>query len=414
MDVEIITIGDEIISGHTIDTNSAYIAKKLADIGLWVTYKSAVGDEQKRMEEAIYLALKRADIVITTGGLGPTDDDITKRAIVKVFKRNLVFNEDVLEDIRRRYDARGIKMPSINQNQALLPQGAVYLPNRTGSAVGILIEEDKKIFVALPGVPREMEIIVTEELSPFLASKVSKGSLRVIKLRTTGIIESALAEKIMHITAKLPESIRFAYLPSYGGVDLRIVSFGEIKESADLPAEELAKQLREVIGIYIYGEGDDTLEGVIGRLLLEKNRTLATAESCTAGLLAGQITSVAGSSGYFERGVITYSNRSKIELLGVPENIIDTYGAVSIETAEAMAAGIRERANVDYGVSITGIAGPDGGTEQKPVGTVFIATASKNGIRSKKLNLSKDREINRIRSVYAALELIRRTILEID
>lgn len=414
MEIEIITIGDEIISGHTIDTNSAFIANKLAEIGLWVTYKTAVGDDLKRMEEVINQAMRRADLVIATGGLGPTDDDITKRAIVKVFKRNLVFHEDVLEDIKRRYEVRGIKMPSINQNQALLPQGATYLPNKTGSAVGIVIAEGDKIFASLPGVPREMEIMVSDELIPFLRERVRLGFLRIIKLRTTGIIESALAEKIMAFTAKLPESLRLAYLPSYGGVDLRIVSFGATREMADSPAEILAKQLKEIIGNYVYGEDEDTLEGVIGRLLKERNETLATAESCTAGLLAGQITSVPGSSVYFERGVVTYSNRSKIELLAVPEAVINSHGAVSAETAEAMAIGIREKAGVDYGASITGIAGPDGGTEDKPVGTVFIAVASGRGVRSKKLMLGKDRNINRRRSVHATLELIRRTILGLE
>ncbi len=258
MDVEIITIGDEIISGHTIDTNSAFIAGKLAEIGLWVTYKTAVGDELNRMEEVISQAMKRADIVITTGGLGPTDDDITKRAIVKVFRRNLVFHEEILEDIKRRYEARGIKMPSLNQNQALLPQGATYLPNKTGSAVGIVIAEGQKIFASLPGVPREMEMMVSDELLPFLREKVHPGYLRVIKLRTTGIFESALAEKIMSFTAKLPDSLRLAYLPSYGGVDLRIVSFGTSQETADSQAENLAAQLREALGIHIYGEGEET------------------------------------------------------------------------------------------------------------------------------------------------------------
>lgn len=413
MDVEIITIGDEIISGHTIDTNSAYIASKLSEIGLWVSYKTAVGDDLRRMEEIIFQALKRADIVITTGGLGPTDDDLTKRAIVKVFKRNLVFNEEVLEDIKKRYAARDIKMPSINQNQALLPQGATYLPNKIGSAVGIAIAEEGKIFVALPGVPCEAEIMTDEEVLPFLSARIKAGFIRVIKLRTTGIIESALAEKILALT-KLPETIRLAYLPSFCGVDLRIVSFGATKEMANAPAENLVKRMRDIIGNYLYGESDDTLEQVIGRLLKEKKQTLSTAESCTAGLLAGQITSVPGSSGYFERGVVTYSNRSKTELLGVSPETLEKFGAVSAETAEAMASGIRERSGSDYGLAITGIAGPDGGTAEKPVGTIFIAAASAKGVRSKKLSLGKDRQSNRHRSVYAALELLRRTILEIN
>ncbi|UCD16508.1 MAG: damage-inducible protein CinA, partial [Candidatus Zixiibacteriota bacterium] len=263
MNVELISIGDEIITGHTVDTNSVYIARKLADIGLSVQYKTAVGDDLHCMEEVFCQALKRADIVIATGGLGPTDDDITKRAIVRVFKRNLVFHENVLEDIKRRYAARGIDMPAINQNQALLPQGATYLPNKTGSAVGIVIAEEGKIFASLPGVPREMAMIVDEELIPYLQARVRQEAIRVIKLRTTGIIESELAEKITpHL--KLPESVRFAYLPSYSGVDLRIISTGPSKEVADENAEKIAAALREVVGKFIFGQDDDSLEQVIG------------------------------------------------------------------------------------------------------------------------------------------------------
>lgn len=413
MDVELISIGDEIISGHTVDTNSAYIAPKLAEIGLSVTYKTAVGDDLKRMEEVIKRALVRTGIVITTGGLGPTDDDITKRVICKVFKRKLIFHEEVLEDIKKRFEIRGFKMPAINQNQALLPQGATFLPNRTGSAVGIIISEDNKIFVSVPGVPREMKVMVTEELVPYLESKVKKAAIKVIKLRTTGIFESALAEKITPFV-KIPDNIRFAYLPAYHGVDLRIISKGKNEKEATESAEKLANQIREQVGKYIYAEGDESLEAVIGKLLTERKKKLAVAESCTAGLLAGQIVSNPRASKYFDRGVVTYSNQSKTELLGVSPEILEKFGAVSTETAEAMAIGIRERAKVDYGISITGVAGPGGGTEEKPVGTVFISISSASGVKSKKYQLTNDREINRLRSVYAALGLLRKEILGLD
>ncbi len=413
MTVEIVAIGDEIISGHTIDTNSAFIAVKLAEIGLPVEYKTAVGDNIRQMEEVISQALRRTDIVIATGGLGPTDDDVTKRAIVKVFKRNLVFHEDVLEDLKKRFAERGIEMPSINQNQALLPQGATYLANRTGSAIGIVIEENGKIFVSLPGVPREMKVMVTEELIPFLRKRIKQGYLKIIKLRTTGIMESALAEIIKpHI--KIPDSIKFAYLPSYGGVDLRMIASGDSKEETDKTVEQLAAQLRELVGKYIFGENDDTLEAVVGKLLKDRKQTLATAESCTAGLLAGKITNVPGSSDYFDRGFVTYTNESKTEMLGVPEQTLIDHGAVSSQTAEAMAVGVKEKSRTDYGVAITGIAGPGGGTEEKPVGTVFIAVASNKEVVSKKFLMAKDREINRNRSIYAALEMLRRAILEIE
>ncbi len=413
MIAELIAIGDEIITGHTVDRNTAYIAPRLAEIGIETVYKSAVGDELKRIEEAIYLALRRADLIVTTGGLGPTDDDITKRAIVRVFKRNLVFHENVLDDIRKRFAARGIEMPAINQNQALLPQGANFLSNRIGSAVGILIEDTGKIFVSLPGVPREMQVITDEELIPYLRSKQHGKVIVAHKLRTIGIFESALAELIVP-KLKLPENVRFAYLPAYSGVDLRMVVTSENEESARKTIDEISGRIREQAGKYIYGEGDITLEETIGRLLTERKQTLAVAESCTAGLLAGKITDAPGSSAYFDRGVVTYSNRSKMELLGISSELLERHGAVSAETAEAMASGIRERAGVDYGVAITGIAGPDGGTEEKPVGTVYIAVSTKEKTVSRLFRMAKDRESNRFRSVYAALEMLRRTILGIE
>lgn len=414
MDVELISIGDEIITGHTVDTNTPYIARRLAEIGLSVVYRTAVGDDLTRMEEVILQALKRTDVVIATGGLGPTDDDITKKGIVKVFKRNLVFHEDVLDDLKKRFAARGIEMPAINQNQALLPQGAVYLPNRIGSAVGIVIVEGGKVFASLPGVPREMEVITDEELIPYLQTHlVKQGHLKIHKLRTTGIFESALAEKIAPYI-KLPENVRLAYLPSFSGVDLRVIASGGTREMADEAGDKIVTQLRQLTGKYIYGEGEDTLESVVGKLLMERGETVSTAESCTAGLLAGKITDIPGSSKYFLQGEVTYSNRSKIDFLGVPAETIEKFGAVSGEVAEAMAAGILQKAGTDYGVAITGIAGPDGGTDEKPIGTVFIAVASKKGVASKKFMMSRDRQSNRGRSVYAALEMLRRTILEIE
>ncbi|MFH2037318.1 MAG: competence/damage-inducible protein A [Candidatus Zixiibacteriota bacterium] len=412
MKVELIAIGDEIITGHTVDTNTVFIAKKLAEIGLSVTYKTAVGDDLVRMEEVFHKALDRADIVIVTGGLGPTDDDITKRAIVKVFKRNLVFHEDILEDLKMRFKKRGIEMPSINQNQALLPQGATFLANSTGSALGIVIEENGKIFVSMPGVPREMQVMTADELVPFLEAKIDRCSIAIAKIRTTGIFESALAELISPVV-KIPENVRFAYLPSYEGVDLRIIAEGKTDSECQAIVAKIKEQIYGVAGKYIYGEGDTPIEEVVGKLLMERHSKVATAESCTAGMLAARFTDVPGSSGYFDRGVITYSNESKIEMLDVPPEIIEENGAVSSEVAEAMALGIREEAGVDYGIGITGIAGPDGGTEEKPVGTVFIAVAYPKGVVCHKFQLVNDRQINRHRSVSAALELLRRVILGI-
>lgn len=412
MKVEILTIGDELLTGHTVDTNSAFIATELTGSGFEIYYKSTTGDSQEMMEDAFRLALSRADIIITTGGLGPTDDDITKKAIVKVFKRNLIFHEEVLEDIKKRYALRGIEMPAINQNQALLPQGAKFFPNPIGSALGLCINENNKIFISLPGVPREMKHILIEEVLPYLNSLRKAQSKKIIKLRTTGIVESKLAEMIMP-NLKLEQGVKLAYLPSYSGVDLRIIASAENQNEADEHAYALKRFLQSTVGKYIYGQDDDSLDSVVAQLLLDNDRTISVAESCTGGSLGEAITSVPGSSKYFIGGIISYSNLSKVRQLGVSEEILDRYGAVSEDCAKAMADGCRDKFETDYALSITGIAGPDGGTEQKPVGTTYIGLSSIHGSYAKRFNFGSDRNSNRIRATYAALELLRRDILDI-
>ncbi|MCB2231546.1 competence/damage-inducible protein A [bacterium] len=413
MEVELITIGDEIITGHTIDTNAAYMATRLVDNGFVVRYRTSVGDNAEDMEEAFRQALKRVDIVLTTGGLGPTDDDITKRSIVKVFKRNLIFHEDVLEDIRARYARRGIEMPAINQNQALLPQGATFFPNANGSAVGICIAEQGRIFISLPGVPFEMRQILDDHVIPYLRGVGDRHALKVIKVRTTGIIESKIAEIIVG-ELKLEPGVRLAYLPGYRGVDLRVIASGETQDEADEKARGLVRFLEEKVGDYVYGYDEDTLDEVVGQLLKDNDRTLSVAESCTAGLLGAAITSVHGASVYFKGGVLAYANDVKIRQLGVPADIIEQHGAVSEECAIAMAAGCRERFETDYALSITGIAGPDGGTDEKPVGTVWIGLATAREQRARCLHLGGLRDAIRKRSVFGALEMLRREILDIS
>ncbi|HVP07197.1 MAG TPA: competence/damage-inducible protein A [Candidatus Acidoferrum sp.] len=413
MEAEIITIGDEIVTGHTVDTNSSFIAARMTDIGIPVKFKTSVGDTMEGMEEAFRLAIKRCQIVICTGGLGPTDDDITKRAIVKVFKRNLIFHEDILKEIKRRYTARGVEMPAINQNQALLPQGARFFPNKYGSAVGICIAEDGRIFVALPGVPMEMKQIVVDEVVPYLRSLKTGQAMKIVKLRTTGIIESKLAELIVP-SLKLETGVRLAYLPSPRGVDLRILAQGDDEEQAQQKALTLQRYLESVCGRYIYGYDDDTLEGIVGQLLVDNDKTLAVAESCTGGQLGMAITSVPGSSRYFVGGVLAYANDVKIQVLGVDEKIIAEHGAVSRECAVAMAVGVRRLLNSDYALSVTGIAGPDGGTDAKPIGTIFTGLASARDAYAREFHLGTNREYNRSRSVYTALELLRREILDIQ
>jgi nicotinamide-nucleotide amidase len=407
---EIIIIGDEFLYGSRIDTNSAYLAQRLDSIGIDVRYISTVGDNVELMVEAINLAQRRAEVVIATGGLGPTDDDVTKKAICKVFKRNLIFHEDILEDLQKRFAARGLKMPAINQNQALLPQGARFLANKIGSALGIIIDERGRFFCSMPGVPIEMRTMTEEELIPLLSTKT--GNLVTVrhKLRTAGIMESALAEKIRP-GLKFAEGVSLAYLPSYRGVDLCVKGAGTIREEVEAGVRILVDGIRKTASKYIYSEDERELEEVVGALLVEKNKSLATAESCTGGLLGGRITAISGSSKYFLGGIVAYSNEIKMNRLGVLRDVIDRFGAVSAETAKAMASGVVKALKADIGLSITGIAGPTGGTDEKPVGTVFIGLATANRETARKVSLGNDREMVRERSVTAALETVRRELL---
>ncbi len=412
MNAEIITIGDEVITGHIIDMNAPTIARELTRIGIRVKNRSSVGDDADRIEEAFRLALKRADVVITTGGLGPTPDDITKKSIVKVFKRNLVFQEDILEDIRRRYAQRGIEMPAINQNQALLPQGATIFPNEHGSAVGICIEEDDRHFISLPGVPFEMEQILQDHVIPYLKKHNAGQNLKVISLKTTGIVESKLAEMI-EPKMKFEPSVRLAYLPSPRGIELRVIASAESDAEADELARDAVRQLEALVGKYVFGYDADTLESIVGRLLADNDKTLAAAESCTGGQLGMLITSVAGSSKYFLGGVVAYSNEAKINRLSVPNEVIEEHGAVSEDCAKAMAEGCRKLFEADYALSITGISGPDGGTEEKPVGTTYVGLSTVHDTYARQFNFGSLRETNRTRAVYAALEMLRREMLDI-
>lgn len=413
MIAEIITIGDELLYGSRVDTNSAFLGNRLDGIGLDIRYKSTTGDRMELLVDAINIALRRADVVITTGGLGPTDDDITKKAICKVFKRNLIFHEDILTDLEKRFAARGVKMPAINQNQALLPQGARFLPNRTGSALGIVIEENRKFFCAMPGVPREMIPMTDEELLPRLTARLGDMVIIRHKLRTTGIMESALAEKIRP-ALKFAEGVSLAYLPSYRGVDLCIKGSGTVREEVASGVTLLANGIRQMAAKYIYTEDDRELEAIVGMLLSERNLTLAVAESCTGGLLGGRITRISGSSTYFLGGIIAYNNEIKINRLGVQREIIERYGAVSAEAAREMARGVVSVIGSDIGISVTGIAGPTGGTEDKPVGTVFIGLATADGARTRRFQMGPDREINRERAVSIALDMVRRELLGIE
>jgi len=406
MKAEIIIIGDEILYGQTIDTNSAFIAEKLGESGVEISYKTAVGDEVKKIVEAVHLAQRRVDLIIATGGLGPTSDDLTVKAIAKAFKKNLIFHPEILKKIEARFKARGIEMPKINQNQALIPQGAKALENPLGSAPGILIEEDKKIFIALPGVPKEMKAMLEQEVIPRLKTKVGKTKIVHRKIRTTGIIESKLYEKIKDLLKDLIE-IKVAFLPGYQGVDLRLTANLKTSSKSKDALTQLEEKIKERIGEFIYGYDEQTLEEMVGKMLQENGKTLSVAESCTGGLVAAKITNISGSSDYFERGVVSYSNQAKMEILGVPRDLLEKYGAVSPEMALAMAQGVRRISKTDLGLSVTGIAGPTGGTKEKPVGLIYIGLADAQKSWVEKFLFGQDRMINRERAAQAALNMVR-------
>jgi len=411
MRAEIITIGDEIINGEILDSNSAYIGDRLSGLGIEVAFKTSVGDDLKRITEAIKLSLERVDLVIATGGLGPTNDDLTKKGIVKTFKRNLVFHEDILKKVEEGFKKRGIEMPKINQNQALLPQGAKALSNQYGSAPGIFIQEGKRLFFALPGVPLEMKTIFENEILPFLKSKSSKKFTLQKVLRTTGIVESAIYEKIEPIL-KFKSPVKIGFLPGFSGVDLKLRIISESDDLAHKIILEIEQKVREILNEYIYGIDQETLEEVLGKLLQNKKKTISVAESCTGGLIGAKFTNVSGSSNYFINGVITYSNEAKIELLKIPKEIIEKYGAVSEQVAILLAEGVKKISNTDYGLSATGIAGPKGGTEEKPVGLVYIGLAHENDSFAQKFVFGGDRQAIRERTAQAALNLARLFILK--
>jgi nicotinamide-nucleotide amidase len=406
MRAEIITIGDELLYGHIQDTNSSFIGERLTGEGIEVVFKTSVGDDINRITEALDVARIRAEVIIASGGLGPTQDDLTKKAVVKAFKRNLIFHQEILKQIEESFRKRGRPMPKVNQNQALIPQGAKVLSNHRGVAPGIFIEDGKTLFFAVPGVPAEMKWMVENEVLPALRERKPPNFILHRKLKTTGISESAIYEEIEKLIDPKDE-VKVAFLPGYLGVDIRLTAQSEDERQAQAKIDELDQKIREALGEYVYATGNHTLEEVVGRLLSERKQTIAVAESCTGGLIGAKITSVSGSSEYFERGVVTYSNQAKTQLLNVPSEIIEKHGAVSGEVAILMAEGVRKLARTDYGLSVTGVAGPTGGTPQKPVGLVFVGFAHENDSFARKFTFGEDRNVNRERAAQAALNLVR-------
>ncbi|HZS09272.1 MAG TPA: competence/damage-inducible protein A [Blastocatellia bacterium] len=409
LNAEILAIGSEMLTPFRTDTNSLWLTERLNSVGIEVRLKIIVGDDEARLEETIRDAMKRSEVIISTGGLGPTADDITKKIFARVLGRRLALNEEVLETIRARFARRNMKMPEINSRQALIPEGAEVLPNPRGTAPGILMNEGNCTIVMLPGPPSEMTAMFDGSVMPVLRRRVGdmvivRRSLSIFGMSESGVDE--IAEPIYGRYTNPSTTI----LANNGQIELHLTAQARSAEAANRLLDEVAGPLEEVLGEYVFSLRGESLEEVVGQLLKIRGYTLATAESCTGGLLAGRITSVPGSSDYFLEGVVSYANEAKVDLLGVPHKLIEEHGAVSAEVAEAMALGIRHRAHSTIGVGITGIAGPGGGTEEKPVGLVFIGIADEVQSSARKFLMPGDRHLIRELSVKAALDMIRRRI----
>lgn len=412
MKAEIITIGDEILIGQIIDTNSSWLGQELSKIGVSVVHRTSVSDNRQAIIDGLNAAKQRADIILITGGLGPTKDDITKYTLAEYFGSELVLDEKTLEWVTNIFKMRKLPMIDTNRNQAMLPQNCEVLFNKNGTAPGMWFDEDGKVFISMPGVPFEMKVIFEEQCIPRLQKRFKLPVILHRTILTCNIGESFLAQKIEQLENDLPPHIKLAYLPNIGQVRLRFSGqhhhYATLKEEMDV----IVGNLYELVGNSIFGEENDTLEKTVGLLLKGKDKTVATAESCTGGYIAHMITSVPGSSAYFTGSIVSYANDIKIAELGVSAEILKTVGAVSEECVKQMAEGIRKKFKTDYAISTSGIAGPDGGTETKPVGTVWVAVSSETQTITKLFNMGDNRERTIQRTAIQGLDMLRKMLLE--
>ena len=413
MKAEIITIGGELLDGSQVDLNAAYLGSRLTSLGASVVRVTSVPDAADDIEEATSHALDRADVVITTGGLGVTADDRTKQAVARLLGRKLVLDEDVLEHVRARFEARNVPMPESNIATAMLPEGARSIENQRGTVPGLLFERGETLLFVLPGAPIELRSMFENFVSPYLEGTGLRPLAQERLVRTTGLTESEIAERIDQLARRLART-DVVYLPSATGVDLKVIGRGQTPVEAAKTAEKSQEKIAAKLGPYVYARGEESLEKVVGYLLSMRESTLSVAESCTGGRVGWRLTRVPGSSDYFKGGVIAYSNDLKKRLLGVKAGVLKKHGAVSEETALMMARGVREKCATDYGLAITGVAGPGGGTEKKPVGTVFIAVVGGAGERVRDLRLAGGRGSIRRAACQAALDLLRRLLLNIE
>ena len=406
MKAEIMTIGDEILIGQIVDTNSAWMGQKLNEVGIDVVQISSVSDQESAIFEALAQAEKRAEVVLITGGLGPTKDDITKKVLCDYFDTKLVRNEQILQKLDAWFKNRGREMTSLNECQADLPEGCEVLPNRMGTASGMWFERNETIFISMPGVPYEMKCIMEEEALPRLVSLGRTDQVVHRTLLTAGLPESLLSQRIEDLEAQLPSNLKLAYLPRPGMVRLRLTAKGpkNIDFSKDL--KTYGDAIRERLADVVFGEGEQTLTSVIGDLLLTENARVGLAESCTGGFLSSLFVEIPGSSRYYEGSVVVYSYELKSKFIGVKTETLMQYGAVREEVVKEMALGTQQEMGVAYSIAISGIAGPDGGTPDKPVGTVWMAVAGPNGVVTHRGSYGNVRALNIERSAMHALYLL--------
>ena len=407
---EIIAIGSELLTPHRVDSNSLYLTKQLNSIGIEVGVKVVVGDDESCLEQVFKIAIERSSLVIATGGLGPTEDDITKKVFARVLHRQMVLEEQILKDIKSRFLSRGLDMPANNARQALVPVGAQVLENPTGTAPGLWIEEGDCIVILLPGVPSEMKTIFETSCLSVLKQRSGNSRMFAKVLKTTGMAESQLDEKIAPIYTQYKNPVT-TILASQGEVQIHLTGRGETEKEAEILVNEVSDKMELVLGEYIFSRGTESLEQIVGYYLLMRQKTLSIAESCTGGLISERMTRVPGSSEYFLCGVTCYSNQSKINLAEIPPLVIEMNGAVSPEVAKSLAEGIREKTGSNLGLGITGLAGPSGGSPEKPVGLVYIALATESTVKCQKFQFGGDRERVRFWASQAALDMVRRSLI---
>lgn len=407
MKADIITIGDEILIGQIIDTNSAWIAARLGEIGVSIRRKYSIGDRREEIISAVEESLAKAEVTIITGGLGPTKDDITKRVLAEIFNSQLICDTETYERVERMMAARGIAFNDLNKGQAMVPECCTVLPNHKGTAPGMWFEREGRVVVSLPGVPFEMEGLMMESVLPRIKEHFALASVVHRTAITYGLAESMMAELIAPWEEALPPHLHLAYLPSPSQLRLRLSAYDVEQAEAQREIKEQFAKLLPILGDYFVGWGDTTVQSAVAEMLVQRGETLASAESCTGGVIASKFTAMSGASEYFWGGVVSYDNSVKENVLGVSRYNLETYGAVSEQVARQMAEGVRRLCGTTYGVATTGIAGPTGGTPEKPVGTVWMAVATPTHTIAKCVQHGKVRAVNIERAASAAINMLR-------